>query len=154
MRHVPVQPSRTARAAVAALVVSAAASADALATANTVPTGLVCMTYDAQSGVAMPRFGYDNRGVAIENILAGDLNFFQPNPSDRSQPNQFIPGNGTFDTSISATSQPMNWWINSVYSGTGPLTGSDVVFDRPCPERGPSITAVAPTALAPGGGPQ
>jgi hypothetical protein len=102
----------------------------------------------------MPRFGYDNTGRASENILAGDLNFFQPNPSDRSQPNQFIPGNGTFDTSIDATNLPMIWYINNVSAGTGPLTGPDVVFDRPCPERGPSITAVSPAALAPGGGPQ
>ncbi|MCW3050553.1 MAG: collagen-like protein [Solirubrobacterales bacterium] len=112
------------------------------------------MTYDAQSGVAMPRFGYDNTGVAIENIPAGDLSLFQPNPYDRSQPNQFIPGNGTFDTSISATSLPMIWSINNVNADTGPLTGSDVVFDRPCPERRPSITAVSPVGLAPGGGPQ
>jgi hypothetical protein len=154
MRHLPVQPSRIALAAVAALALSAAASADALATANTVATGLVCMTYDAQSGVAMPRFGYDNRGVAIENIPAGDYNFFEPNPIDRSQPNEFIPGNGTFDTSIDATSLPMAWTINGFPSSTGPLTGSDVVFDRPCPERGPSIAAVSPAALAPGGGPQ
>lgn len=154
MRHIPVQPSRIALAAVAALTLWASASADALATAYTVPTGLVCMTYDAQSGVAMPRFGYDNRGVAIENIPAGDYNFFEPNPMDRFQPNQFMPGNGTFDTSLDAAMFPMAWTINGVSSSTGLLTGSDVAFDRPCPERGPSITAVSPAALAPGGGPQ
>jgi hypothetical protein len=154
MRHLPVQPSRIALAAVAALMLWASASADALATTYTVPTGLVCMTYDAQSGVAMPRFGYDNTGRATENILAGDYNFFEPGPLDRSQPNQFMPGNGTFDTSLDAAMLPMAWTINGVGSTTGPLTGSDVAFDRPCPERGPSITAVSPASLAPGGGPQ
>jgi hypothetical protein len=65
-----------------------------------------------------------------------------------------MPGNGTFDTSLDAAMLPMAWTINGVGSTTGPLTGSDVAFDRPCPERGPSITAVSPAALAPGGGPQ
>jgi hypothetical protein len=52
--------------------------------------------------------------------------------------------------SVAAVNLPLAWQIDGTTADTGTLTGSDVVFDRPCPDRGPSIGAVSPTAVAPG----
>jgi len=149
-----VPKARTAGAAVLAVAaVAAATPAIASATYDTKPTGLACMTYNAKDGKGIARLGYSNRGIGIETIPAGDLNFFDPDPPDIGQPAQFVPGVGSWDMSFTAGDGDRTWVINGVRA-TVSHAASDLPFDRPCPDRGPSITAVAPTAIAPGAGPQ
>jgi hypothetical protein len=141
-------------AVVAMLLValSLAAAAGAAEPEYTRPTGLVCMTYHAAAGTATARLGYSNVapfGTTTETIVDGDYNYLEPDPSERGQPEQFVPGNGSWDLTVAADSPTLGWWINGFQTSVG-LSGAQLPFDRPCPERGPSITAVSPAALAPG----
>jgi hypothetical protein len=123
--------------------------ASALANFETKPTGLVCMTYNAQKGTGVARLGAYNSDIAIQSIPAGDLNYFDPNPANRSQPAQFAPGNSSFDQAFTAGDGTATWYINGVPAAVDHATAG-LPFDRPCPDRGPSITAVTPVAAAPG----
>src|SRR6202012_5956717 len=80
--------------------IAAGAPASALAQVATRPTGLLCSTYNPQNGTDIARLGADNAGVTIETISAGDENFFSPPPLDRNQPNQFAPGNSSWDYEV------------------------------------------------------
>jgi hypothetical protein len=138
--------------AVVAALVAALGPAAARAAETTRPTGLVCMTYHASLGTATARLGYSNVAAfstAIENIPSGDSNFLKPNPIERGQPVQFVPGNGSWDLTLAADSPDLTWNLNNLPAIVGFAT-AQLPFDRPCPERGPSITAVSPDALAPG----
>lgn len=146
MRNVAVLSALALASALFAVLPGAASAQVA-----TSPTGLVCLTYNSTTGTAIARLGYKNAGLTIEDIAGGsDNNIFTPPPPDRSQPNQFVPGLGSWDTSIAAVNLPLTWSLDGTSVDTGTLTGSDVVFDRPCPERGPSISAVSPASVAPG----
>lgn len=152
--------NHAARALVAAAALAgavlAAAAAPAGATTLTVPTGLVCMTYNATAGTGVARLGYDNRSFIDEAQGPGDDNFMSPPPLDRSQPEQFTPGLGAWDyhfTVPGSGDNPLTWSINGT-AATVDLGAADLPFDRPCPDRGPSITSVAPAAINPGSGPQ
>jgi hypothetical protein len=140
-------------AALAAAGVVAATPAGALAVYHTKPTGLTCMTYNAQAGTGVARLGATNTGTATDNIPAGDFNSIAPDPIDRGQPQQFSPGLSSWDFGFTAGAPDVSWYINGL-PATVSFKAADLPFDRPCPERGPSITAVAPTAVAPGSGPQ
>lgn len=145
MRNVAVLSALALASALFAVLPGAASAQVA-----TSPTGLVCLTYKSTTGTAIARLGYRNAGLTIESIAPSDNNFTAPPPADRGQPNQFVPGLGSWDISISAVSLPITWSIDGTSADTGTLTGSDVAFDRPCPDRGPSISAVSPTSVAPG----
>lgn len=145
MRNVAVLSALALASALFAVLPSAASAQVA-----TSPTGLVCLTYNSTTGTAIARLGYKNAGLTIEDIGPGDFNMFTAPPADRGQPNQFLPGLGSWDITMAAVNLPVAWKIDGNTADTGTLTGSDVVFDRPCPERGPSISGVSPTAVAPG----
>jgi hypothetical protein len=145
MRNVAVLSALALASALFAVLPGAASAQVA-----TSPTGLVCLTYNSTTGTAIARLGYRNAGLTIEDIGPGDFNMFTAPPADRGQPNQFVPGLGSWDIFMAAVNLPVTWKIDGTSADTGALTGSDVVFDRPCPDRGPSISAVSPTAVAPG----
>ena len=68
------------------------------------------------------RFGYENRNAAIDNIPVGDFNYFEPDPLNRGQPAQFLPGRGSASYEVTAaTGVPTTWFINGS-SATGPST--------------------------------
>src|SRR5947209_7052502 len=90
--------------AATALATAVAAGAPASALATTHPTGLLCSTYNAQTGAVTARLGYDNTAIGIENEPAGDFNYIDPSPLDRSQPAQFIPGDSSWDYQFTAGS--------------------------------------------------
>lgn len=143
-------------AACAVVTVALAAAAPGAALAGSVPTGLVCVTYNAHTGATAARLGVNNTGVAVETALVGDNNLFSPDPIDRGQPQQFIPGNSSWDFNFNTSqSSPLfaggtlAWYLDGA-SATVDLSAGNLPFQRPCPERGPSITAVSPTAIAPG----
>jgi hypothetical protein len=116
------------------------------------PTPLLCTTYNVGAGTATARFGYTNvapYGSTFQNILGGDFNYFEPNPTERGQPEQFVAGNGSFDLTQPVGSPALTWYVNGLGEGAE-FGAAQLPFDRPCPERGPSVTAVDPTAIAPG----
>jgi hypothetical protein len=136
-----------------ATTVAAGAPASALAQVATRPTGLLCSTYNPQNGTDIARLGVDNAGVTIEDIPAGDENFFSPPPLDRNQPNQFAPGNSSWDYQFSGGGLSANGTLTWSIDGTPvtmDLSAPNLPFQRPCYDRGPAITSMTPTAIAPG----
>jgi hypothetical protein len=135
---------------IAALALAFLVGAPARAQAVTRPTGLLCATYNASTGTATMRLGYENAFYTIETNGAGsDDNLFSPPPADRGQPEQFIPGLGAWELTVNPSALPLTWSIDGTPGAlTAPAGG--LAFARPCPDRGPSVTAVAPTAVAPG----
>jgi hypothetical protein len=135
------------------LVALASLGAPATAGAVTYGTGVVCTTYHAQAGTATIRFGYDNFFPTIASIGPGDDNFFAPPPPDVGQPNQFIPGNGSFDVTEAVGHPALTWTIDGVAGEPADFTAANLPFERPCPERGPTISGLTPPDVATGGGP-
>ncbi|HVV89993.1 MAG TPA: hypothetical protein VHB53_05825 [Solirubrobacterales bacterium] len=140
--------------ALPALLAAAALGSPAIAAGNTVATGIVCSTYNATAGTATVRFGYANSNTTTEDIAPGDYNYFTPPPPDVGQPNQFLPGIGSFDLTRSAGSASLTWVINEVAGEAADFAAADLPFERPCPERGPSISGLTPPAAIPGAGPR
>lgn len=133
---------------VPALLAPATASAG-----TTTAAGIFCTTYKPEAGTAVVRFGYENGpGGLFQSIAAGDENYFSPAPPDRGQLLQFVAGVGAFDQTL-AVGSPVSWSVHGT-TATADLAAADLPFERPCPERGPSISAVTPTAAAPGSGTQ
>jgi len=130
----------------ASLVAPASASA-----VNTVGSGIVCTTYNASANIATVRFGYANHGVTIENLPPGDENFFFPPPVDIGQPNQFVPGNGSFDVTHAAGDPSLLWTISGGAGEAADFAVADLPFERPCPERGPTITGLTPPTVTTAG---
>jgi hypothetical protein len=135
-----------------ALFAAAALGAPTSASAVTYGTGVVCTTYHARASTATIRFGYDNLFDTIESIAPGDDNYFTPPPPDSGQPNQFIPGNGSFDLTRAAGSPPLSWVLDGVAGEPADFGVADLPFERPCPERGPSISGLTPPDVAIGAG--
>ena len=140
--------------AVPALLAAATLGAPTTASAVTYGTGVVCTTYHAQANTATIRFGYDNLFETIESIGPGDYNYFTPPPADPGQPEQFIPGNGSFDLTRAAGSPPLSWVLDGVAGKPADFAVADLPFERPCPERGPSISGLTPPAVAKGADPR
>ena len=147
-----------AAAAMAVVGLAANTPAPASAAAFITPTGLVCTTYNADTGTGVARLGYDNASVISQDAPGGDSNFFSPGQIDIGQPEQFIPGIGAWDYHFTAGQpgsgdNPLTWTLDG-HPATIDLGVANLPFERPCPDRGPSITAVAPAAVKPGPGPQ
>ena len=140
--------------ALPALLAATALGSPTTAAADTVGTGIVCSTYNVTTGAATVRFGWANSGVAGAGIAPGDDNFFSPPPPDISQPNQFAPGNGSFDLTRPAGFTSLRWFLDGVAGAAADFAAADLPFERPCPERGPTISGLTPPAAAPGAGPQ
>jgi hypothetical protein len=112
---------------------------------------VVCSTYDAATSTATLRLETRNPGNSIETVPIGANNFFYPDLDDRGQPAQFIPGLQNWDLTMGANDQQLQWGLNGVYLDLGPFLHPDTLpFGRPCPDRGPQITAVVPPALRAG----
>jgi len=139
--------------ALPALLAAAALGAPTTASAVTYGTGVVCTTYHAQANTATVRFGYNNLFPVVESIGPGDYNYFTPPPPDSGQPNQFTPGNGSFDVTRPAGSSSLSWTIDGVSGEPADLAAAELPFERPCPERGPSISGLTPPAVTKGGDP-
>jgi hypothetical protein len=137
----------------ATLLAAAALGAPTSAGAVTYGAGVVCTTYHAEAETATIRFGYRNLFPTIESIAPGDDNYFTPPPPDSGQPNQFIPGNGSFDLTRAAGSPALSWVIDGVAGEPADFAVADLPFERPCPERGPSISGLTPPDVAAGAGP-
>jgi Collagen triple helix repeat (20 copies)/Quinohemoprotein amine dehydrogenase, alpha subunit domain III len=145
-------------AAIGSAATLAAWTAPAGATPPVVPNGVVCGTYDASTSNATLRIGYLNTQRSFQTVGIGQSNFMFPNPEDRGQPSQFIPGLGSWDLTNPADGQDLFWGLatpaqpnDAVFINLAPyLTPDAVRFGRPCPERGPQITSVVPSALRAG----
>jgi hypothetical protein len=146
-------------AAIGSAATLAAWTAPAGATPPVVPNGVVCGTYDASTSDATLRIGYLNTQRSFQTVPIGASNFMYPNLEDRGQPAQFIPGLGSWDLTTPADGQDLFWGLatppgnqnDTVYINLAPyLTPDAVRFGRPCPERGPQITSVVPSALRAG----
>jgi hypothetical protein len=132
------------------LAVTVAASAPT-ASAETSVSGVVCSTYDASASRATLRLGTRNPDSSIETVPIGGSNFFYPGLDDLGQPAQFIPGLQSWDLNVDANGQQLIWGLHGVNFDLGPFRDPEAVrFGRPCPERGPQITAVVPSALRAG----
>jgi hypothetical protein len=140
--------------ALPALLAAAALGAPTTASAVTYGTGVVCTTYHAQAKTATVRFGYDNHFETIESIGPGDYNYFSPPPADPGQPEQFIPGNGSWDLTRPAGSPSLTWTIDGVAGEPADFAVANLPFERPCPERGPSVTGLTPPDVTTGGDPR
>src|SRR5215213_8962556 len=143
--------STISSARVVLVAIGLAATAGALAPAAhaaTVPNGVVCSTYDTSTSSAILRLGSRNPDNSIETVPIGGSNFFYPGLDDRGQPAQFLPGLQSWDFSVDANGQALTWGLNGVYLDLAPFLDPEALrFGRPCPERGPEITAVVPSAL-------
>lgn len=147
-----------AAAAVAVAGLAATIPAPANASPLITPTGLVCTTYNAQTRTGVARLGFNNAAVISQDAPGGDSNYFSPGQIDIGQPTQFIPGIGAWDARFAVGQPgfgggPLTWTLDG-QPATIDVGAADVAFERPCPDRGPSITAVAPAAVKPGSGPQ
>lgn len=144
----------TARAMLVLLALAATAVASApaaQAAPPTAPSGVVCSTYDAATSTANLRLETRNPGNSIETVPIGANNFFYPDLDDRGQPAQFIPGLQNWDLTAGANDQQLFWGLNGVYLDLAPFLHPDTLpFERPCPERGPQVTSVVPSALRAG----
>ncbi len=150
------RPRRSLSRAVAALALCpllVALAAPATASATATASGIVCTTYHAGAGTASVRYGYSNVGAtssAFETVTELGDDFFSPPPLERGQPLQLVAGNGSFDLTFAAGTEPAPAWTINGTTETPDLAVADLPFERPCPERGPSISAVSPIGLAPG----
>jgi hypothetical protein len=147
--------TRTASSAKATLVaiglVATTVIAAPAAHAATVPSGVVCSTYDVSTSQATLRLGTSNPSESIETVPIGGSNFFYPGLDDRGQPAQFIPGLQSWDLTTDANGQRLLWSINGTLVELGPFLDPEALrFGRPCPDRGPQITGVVPAALRAG----
>jgi hypothetical protein len=147
--------TRTTSIACAMLVAiglaTTAVASPSTAHAATVPSSVVCSTYDASTSTATLRLQSRNPGNSIETVPIGTSNFFYPDLDDRGQPAQFIPGLQSWDFTVGASGQQLYWGLNGEYLNLTPfLDPVTLPFGRPCPERGPQITAVDPPALRAG----
>lgn len=121
------------------------------AEAATVPSGVVCSTYDTSASTASLRLATRNPGRDIETVAIGANNFFYPDLDDRGQPAQFLPGLQSWDFTVEANGRALWWGLNGSYLDLAPFRDPEALrFGRPCPERGPQITAVVPSALRAG----
>jgi hypothetical protein len=115
-----------------------------------------CVTYNAVTGTAQVRLAGVNTGpsgIVINDIAAGDDNFFSPAPMDREQPNQFIPGFTPWDYSVHADRGDITWSVQG-NALTFSTASAELPFERPCAYRGPEISGVEPATLTLGGGAQ
>lgn len=132
------------------LAATAVASPPA-AQAATVPSSVVCSTFNATTSTATLRLGTRNPGNSIETVPIGANNFFYPDLDDRGQPAQFIPGLQSWDFTVAASGQQLFWGLNGTYLDLELFLDPETLpFGRPCPERGPQITSVVPAALRAG----
>ena len=119
--------------------------------AATVPSGVVCSTFDASTSTATLRIGTRNPDNDLETVPIGENNFFYPDLDDRGQPTQFSPGQQGWDFTVNAAGQQLFWGLNGVYVDLEPFLDPETLpYGRPCPERGPQITSVVPAALRAG----
>jgi hypothetical protein len=137
------------------LVLATTVASAPAAVPHTVPSGVVCSTYDASTSTATLRLGTRNPDNSIETVGIGANNFFYPDLDDRGQPAQFIPGLQSWDLTVGANAQDLYWGLNGAYLVLKPFLNPETLpFERPCPERGPQITAVVPSVLRAGGADQ
>jgi hypothetical protein len=133
------------------LVLATTVASAPAAVAHTVPSSVVCSTYDASTSTATLRLGTRNPDNSIETVAIGANNFFYPDLDDRGQPAQFIPGLQSWDLTVGANAQDLYWGLNGAYLVLKPFLDPETLpFERPCPERGPQITAVVPSVLRAG----
>jgi hypothetical protein len=135
------------------LVATAAASAPAAHAVDLAPSGVVCSTFDAGASTATLRLGTDNRERSIQTFGIGASNFFFPGLEDRGQPAEFLPGLQSWDLTVDANEEELYWGLNGQYlelEAQPYLDPETLPFQRPCPERGPQITSVVPSALRAG----
>ena len=106
-----------------------------------------CSTYLPATDQVTTRFGYENRNAAIDNIPVGDFNYFEPDPLNRGQPAQFLPGRGSasFDVTAKAGAPPK--WVLNGYPATGPASADAARFGAPCADRGAQVASVVPAAV-------
>lgn len=153
----PTLQARTVRAMLVLLPLAATALVSAPAAhavPPTVPSGVVCSTYDASTSTATLRLGTRNPGNSIETLPIGVDNYFYPDLDDRGQPAEFIPGLQSWDLTVVANNQDLWWFLHNdtqTELDLAPFLHPDTLpFGRPCPERGPQITSVVPPALRAG----
>ena len=94
---------------VAAVAVARAPAAHAA----TVPSGVVCSTYDASTSSASLRLTTRNPGNSIETVAIGANNFFYPDLDDRGQPAQFLPGLQSWDLTRDANGHALYWGLTA-----------------------------------------
>jgi hypothetical protein len=83
----------------------------AAAPADLVPI-LKCVTPGAGNAFTAT-FGYQNTTAFTLVVPVGTDNRFTPNPEDRGQPTQFIPGTVLDAVTVASTGQPVTWVLNT-----------------------------------------
>ncbi|MEA2303504.1 MAG: hypothetical protein QOH43_784, partial [Solirubrobacteraceae bacterium] len=145
-------PAAAALLAVAGVAAARPAGAEA---ANLDAPRVMCSTYNPAGHALSARFGVVNHDPVITNIPVGDFNYFDPDPLDRGQPGQFAPGYTFFDANLNVTpADPQLAWVIWGKANVVDMDPAKLPFERPCADTGPTITAVLPGAVHPGGGSQ